>query len=321
MSEKYPKETYIDAEGVRRGWYVYLHRDIDTNEVFYIGMGIARRAWDKERRNDLWKAKVANLPDGYSIEILEDDLSEIEAEDLEKSSVEKYGGVDEGSPLTNKVAGGRLEIAVSLESIVGLPTEKAFREIETMLSLDGVEYSSNVKQLLEALTVFFEPPVDEKLTRKTMGILIELVEEHGPEIMEQMCGGYEAEQFEFISGSRDQQTHLLSEFEKEHSGLMRRVFEIENELADSEISTVSAVGCGIEVEMSTIERAIGDHKRRRISWEKFCETFSDCYQMLRYDIKEMHDELEELDERLDSKYNVINEVLTAYAGLHNKITR
>jgi hypothetical protein len=105
MTTKKPKQKYTDVDGIRRGWYVYLHKANETEQVFYVGMGTGKRAWDKEKRNHPWKDKAANLTHGWSVVILKDDLSEIEAEDLEAETIEKYGGVGEDSPLANQVAG------------------------------------------------------------------------------------------------------------------------------------------------------------------------------------------------------------------------
>ena len=101
------KGLYIDSEGVQRGYYVYLHKDRATGEVFYVGTGHGRRAWETESRHSLWNQKVSSLTDGFDVEIVQDDLSELEAFELEASLVEKYGGsADTGGRLTNWMPGG-----------------------------------------------------------------------------------------------------------------------------------------------------------------------------------------------------------------------
>jgi hypothetical protein len=109
------KKLYIDEEGVERGYYVYLHRDGQTNEVFYVGMGHGRRAWDKKRQHDAWLQKIASLGDDWTVEILKDDLSELEAFQLEHDKVIEYGGPSRsGGKLTNVVHGGEQPGAVTI---------------------------------------------------------------------------------------------------------------------------------------------------------------------------------------------------------------
>ncbi len=111
-----PKNLYVDSDGVKRGYYVYFHKDCVNDEVFYVGKGYGRRAWDSNRRNHEWVKKVELLPEGWEVEIVQDDLSEIEAFDLEAEMVEKYGGAaTTGGTLTNLIPGGEHPVSVSIE--------------------------------------------------------------------------------------------------------------------------------------------------------------------------------------------------------------
>lgn len=102
-----PKDLYLDSDGVRRGYYVYVHKDRATDAVFYVGKGHGRRAWEAQSRNDLWNSNVASLPSGWDVDIVQDDLGEIDALELEAELVEKYGGAAAtGGILTNWVPGG-----------------------------------------------------------------------------------------------------------------------------------------------------------------------------------------------------------------------
>ena len=58
-------------------FYVYLHRRCTDNVVFYVGKGVAGRAWQKSGRNGYWK----NVFDkhGANVEIVEDGLNEKDA--------------------------------------------------------------------------------------------------------------------------------------------------------------------------------------------------------------------------------------------------
>jgi len=111
-----PYKLYIDPNGVKRGYYVYVHKDCASGEVFYVGKGHGKRAWNIKSRNSKWKSKVASLSDGWQVEIVQDDLSENEAFDLEISMIEKYGGPEAiGGKLTNETLGGESSLEIHLE--------------------------------------------------------------------------------------------------------------------------------------------------------------------------------------------------------------
>lgn len=102
-----PTNLYIDSDGVKRGYYVYLHKDRVTGEVFYVGKGHGRRAWNSNQRHYEWIKKVELLSEGWDVEIVQDNLTEIEAFELEAELVENYGGAaTNGGALTNWLPGG-----------------------------------------------------------------------------------------------------------------------------------------------------------------------------------------------------------------------
>lgn len=94
---------------------VYQHRRLDTNEIFYIGIGkTEKRAYSIQGRNIHWKRIVEKY--GYSIEIIHTGLSYDDAFTLEKLYIEKYGRRDLGiGCLVNMTDGGegRVNISVS----------------------------------------------------------------------------------------------------------------------------------------------------------------------------------------------------------------
>ena len=55
-------------------YYVYLHRKKTTGEVFYVGKGSGKRAWDNHGRSDPWRKTVSKH--GKIVEILQDNLQE-----------------------------------------------------------------------------------------------------------------------------------------------------------------------------------------------------------------------------------------------------
>lgn len=86
--------------------YVYQHIRLDTNEVFYIGIGKTKyRVFDKRSRNKYWHHIVNKA--GYSVEILFDGITWEEACQKEKELIEYYGRKDLGlGPLVNMTEGG-----------------------------------------------------------------------------------------------------------------------------------------------------------------------------------------------------------------------
>jgi len=111
----HPYKLYIDSNGVKRGYYVYVHKDCASGEVFYVGKGHGQRAWNTKSRNSNWQSKVKSLSNGWQVEIVKDDLSENEAFDLEISLIEKYGGPQAlGGKLTNEALGGKSSLEFNL---------------------------------------------------------------------------------------------------------------------------------------------------------------------------------------------------------------
>jgi hypothetical protein len=71
-------------------YYVYAHKDMEGN-IFYIGKGKKRRAWDKDRHT-IWEYYVDEyLNNEYEVEILKDNLSNEEALNLESKLIKNYG--------------------------------------------------------------------------------------------------------------------------------------------------------------------------------------------------------------------------------------
>lgn len=85
---------------------VYQHRRLDTNEIFYIGIGkTIARSKSKKYRNNIWHKIVKKSE--YSIEILHTNLSWEESCILEKYYIKKYGRKDLGlGSLANMTDGG-----------------------------------------------------------------------------------------------------------------------------------------------------------------------------------------------------------------------
>ena len=73
---------------MEKNFLVYKHLKKGTDEVFYIGKGNIKRSKSK-KRNRFWKSIVAKYD--YDIKIVEDDLTEQEAFELEIKLIKEYG--------------------------------------------------------------------------------------------------------------------------------------------------------------------------------------------------------------------------------------
>lgn len=85
---------------------VYRHRRLDTFEVFQIGIGkTEKRAYSKKNRNKWWKNII--LKTEYSVEIIIEDVSWKEAQEVEVLLISEYGRRDLGlGNLVNLTNGG-----------------------------------------------------------------------------------------------------------------------------------------------------------------------------------------------------------------------
>lgn len=88
-------------------FYTYRHIRPDTNEVFYIGKGRRRRAWDMYNRTKFWN-NIVNANNGhYIVEIVTENLLEIDAILHEIYLIKLYGRRDLGlGTLCNLTDGG-----------------------------------------------------------------------------------------------------------------------------------------------------------------------------------------------------------------------
>lgn len=86
-------------------YYIYLHIKLTNGSPFYVGKGKDRRALCKRSRSIHWHNIVKKH--GYDIIILEDDISEDEANILEKYWIKRIGRYDlKEGPLVNFTDGG-----------------------------------------------------------------------------------------------------------------------------------------------------------------------------------------------------------------------
>jgi hypothetical protein len=86
--------------------FIYRHRTLDTNEVFYIGIGVTKkRSWTKHGRNKFWH-NIVNKH-GFIHEIIAEVDTREEAKELEIFLIQLYGRRDLGTGvLVNLTDGG-----------------------------------------------------------------------------------------------------------------------------------------------------------------------------------------------------------------------
>lgn len=87
---------------------VYRHRRLDTNEVFYVGMGSIKRAHEgvsSGKRSKEWK-NIVNKH-GYIVEVVMENITQEDAIELEELMIKEYGRKDKGlGLLVNYTDGG-----------------------------------------------------------------------------------------------------------------------------------------------------------------------------------------------------------------------
>jgi hypothetical protein len=109
------QKLYIDSEGVKRGYYVYLHKDRATGKVFYVGKGSGKRAYDTDSRSEKWCEMVKSFSEGWDVEIVDQDMSELEAFELEAELVDKYREAEaDGKGIANVGSGGETTLSSRL---------------------------------------------------------------------------------------------------------------------------------------------------------------------------------------------------------------
>jgi len=86
---------------------IYFHRRKDNNEIFYVGIGKLKRAYENkpDRRNSIWNKIVSKT--NYTIEIIHKNLSWENACELEKQYIKQYGRINNKTGiLANMTDGG-----------------------------------------------------------------------------------------------------------------------------------------------------------------------------------------------------------------------
>jgi hypothetical protein len=117
-----------------KDYYVYCHKNPITHEIFYIGKGTGSRAYITQSRGKFWKHYV-NKYGIPIVEILQNNLNELEAFELEKQLIKEYGRRNTNSGcLVNSTDGGE-----------GCSGMKHTDETKKTLSISRKGKSSNAK--------------------------------------------------------------------------------------------------------------------------------------------------------------------------------
>ena len=77
------------CEETGMGFYVYSHTD-KNGDVFYIGKGKGDRAWDRNKRHELWQRYLENINHEYIVTVVEKDLDEDAAFEVEEKLIRQH---------------------------------------------------------------------------------------------------------------------------------------------------------------------------------------------------------------------------------------
>ena len=93
---------------------VYRHRKLDDGQIFYVGIGTKKRPYTKDKRSSFWNNIVKKH--GYQVEVLAENISFEDAQDIERLLIKEYGRLDLGTgTLCNLTDGGEGTSNVSPE--------------------------------------------------------------------------------------------------------------------------------------------------------------------------------------------------------------
>lgn len=154
---------------------VYLHFRLDTNEVFYVGIGNKRRSKDMLDRNYHWENIVKKH--GYRIEIIHEFETRNEAVQKEIELIAYYGRRDIGTgSLCNMTDGGE----GSIGRIISEKHKNKIREVHTG-RIPSPE--TRAKMSLSQKNKIVTKETREKISASTKGIK-KLSDEHRAKIKE-----------------------------------------------------------------------------------------------------------------------------------------
>lgn len=146
-------------------YYIYHHTNPITNEVFYVGKGTGRRAFEEGGRNLEWSAYVAQLLASgamYSVSIIKCELTETQALLLEAQEISRLAA--ENQPLTN-----RAQIKCNKE----LDVDYVDQTLEIKERLVDIRKSAGLRQSDMAFALGVAVPTYAQHETKERGMTIE----------------------------------------------------------------------------------------------------------------------------------------------------
>ena len=124
-------------------YYVYLHRKKTTGEVFYVGKGCGDRAWCSRGRNSYW-SRVTNKH-GRTVEIVENNLQEWYAFELESNLIALYGRKNDGTGNLVNITGGGDGGMSGEDNFNYDPRIWTFFNIDTLETIRSTKHSFKIK--------------------------------------------------------------------------------------------------------------------------------------------------------------------------------
>lgn len=115
-------------------YYLYQHRRLDTNDIFYVGMAHINpkrgnsfrqqheRAFCRSKRHPHWKAVAYHVE--YQVEILEESEDVVFIQNKERELIKLYGrkNVDSNGTLVNKASGGTAKDGTKTRNVAIIQT-------------------------------------------------------------------------------------------------------------------------------------------------------------------------------------------------------
>jgi hypothetical protein len=141
---------------------IYRHRRLDNNQIFYIGVGVnEKRAFVKRNRSLFWNNITSKTK--YNVEIIQENLSQEDAFELEIFLIELYGRKDiKTGILCNLTDGGdgRTNVITSLKTRL-IMSKNAIKEIKNMQTRGVLKKETRSQKVIDNNTgIIYDTIID-----------------------------------------------------------------------------------------------------------------------------------------------------------------